>query len=388
MRRDPVCGMAGVIERHGRWFCSERCVREFEHRQSHHLPGTAEGGPPTHAGALSALRQVVGDPWIWTPLSGIALATLGWWWPGAAAVSATYVGYLEKMLGPLMLGLLLGGVIEHVVPRAYIVHWLAGPRKRVIVRSTLLGFLASACSHGCLALAVELYRKGASTPAVVSFLLASPWASLSLTFVLLSLFGWKGFIVVGAALLIAFITGILFQRLAERGLIERNPYTGTQEPLAVWQDLRARLSSYPWTVRQLVADARGVMAGTIPLGRMVLGWVQLGLVLSSVLGGLVPHGIVERFFGPTFVGLVLTLVVAAVVEVCSEGTAPIAFELYRQTGALGNAFVLLMGGVVTDYTELAVLWTAIGRRTVFWVLGITLPLVVTVGLLLNRLGVH
>ncbi|MEK7330417.1 MAG: permease, partial [Candidatus Eisenbacteria bacterium] len=44
-----------------------------------------------------------------------------------------------------------------------------------------VGFLASTCSHGCLALTIELYRKGASTPAVVSFLLASPWASMSLT---------------------------------------------------------------------------------------------------------------------------------------------------------------------------------------------------------------
>lgn len=328
------------------------------------------------------------DPWLWAPLSGLVLATLGWWWPGAAVVSETYVDYLDRMLVPLLLGLLLGGVIDHVVPRAYIVHFLSGPRTRVIIRSTLLGILASTCSHGCLTLAVELYRKGASTPAVVSFLLASPWASLSLTIILLSLFGLKGVVVVGAALSIAFITGVLFQRLAAWGLIESNPHTGTQEPLAMWQDLQRRWRGYPWTVRQLVTDVRGVVAGMIPLGRMVLGWVQLGLVLSSILGGLVPHGIVVRFFGPTILGLVLTLVVAAVVEVCSEGTAPLAFELYRQTGALGNAFAFLMGGVVTDYTELAVLWTTIGRRTVFWMLGITLPLVVTVGLLLNLLGVH
>jgi len=34
----------------------------------------------------------------------------------------------------------------------------------------------------------------------------------------------------------------------------------------------------------------------------------------------------------------VTLIVATIMEVCSEGTAPLAFELYRQTGAFGNAF--------------------------------------------------
>ena len=32
-------------------------------------------------------------------------------------------------------------------------------------------------------------------------------------------------------------------------------------------------------------------------------------------------------------------------------------------GALGNSFAFLMGGVVTDYTELGALWSNIGRRT-------------------------
>lgn len=27
--RDPVCGMTGTLERHGRWFCSERCAEAF-----------------------------------------------------------------------------------------------------------------------------------------------------------------------------------------------------------------------------------------------------------------------------------------------------------------------------------------------------------------------
>ena len=376
-RRDPICGMTGTIERHGRWFCSERCAAEFE--RPHHLPLGPEGRC-----SPSAKRQVVGDPWLWVPLTGLAMVTIGTWWPAADPVSTVYMEYLRKVGVPFLIGLLFGGFIDHFIPKEYIVKLLTGPRKRVIARSTLFGFLASSCSHGCLALTIELYRKGASIPAVVSFLLASPWASMSLTFILLSLFGLKGVTFIVGALLISFLTGLVFQRLARRGLIESNPNTSVVEAgFSIRRDIAERWRQYRWTPAQLAGDFRGVVGGMVPLGRMVLGWVQLGLILSAAFGTLIPHDLFERFLGPSLVGLLLTLLLAAVIEVCSEGTAPLAFELYRHTGAFGNAFAFLMGGVVTDYTELGALWMNIGKRTVLWLLLVTLPLVVGIGWLLN-----
>ena len=431
MQRDPICGMTGVIERHGQWFCSEHCVAEYQ-RRSRHLSARQRraGDAPNGVCGLpmAGRRQVVGDPWVWVPLSGLLLATAGSWWPAAAASSAIYIGYVRKVLAPLALGLLLGGMIDHFIPREYIIKLLSGSRKRVIVRATLLGFLASACSHGCLALTIELYRKGASTSAAVSFLLASPWASMALTLLLLSLFGVKGILIVAGALTIALLTGFIFQRLEHAGLVESNPITvtlpveprghapdtsrptlhmgrhparahdgpsaamavapGGMERFSIRQDLASRWQRYPWTAHQMFSDLQGVIAGMIPLGRMVLGWVQLGLMLSAILGACVPHGTFVRFLGPSVGGLLLTLAAAAAIEVCSEGTAPLAFELYRHTGAFGNAFAFLMGGVVADYTELGALWTAIGKRTVLWILLITLPMVIGLGLLLNLARVH
>lgn len=379
VRRDPICGMTGVIERHGHWFCSERCVAEYEQR-------TASGAA---ASCHIERRSWYSNPWVWVPLSGVAVATLGRWWPAAAPVSAVYLDYVHKVFVPFLVGLFIGGLVDYAIPKSYIVKWLSGPRKRVIARATLLGFLASSCSHGCLALTMELYRKGASTPAVVSFLLASPWASMSLTLILLSLFQLKGIAIIVSALVIAFLTGLIFQRLAKRRLIEVNPHTiEVAEDFSIWQDLARRWRARRWSLGQLADDLHGVIDGMLPLGRMVLGWVQLGLVLSAASGALIPHGMFERFMGPSLAGLLLTLLVATIIEVCSEGTAPLAFELYRHTGALGNAFAFLMGGVVTDYTELGALWTNIGRRTVLWLLLITLPMVIAIGLLLNWMSVR
>ncbi len=360
VERDPICGMPGTIERHGHRFCGTSCIAEFERRR---------GNPPV------VWRRWF-DPWVWVPVSGVAFVLAGERWSALASARAIYLAYLTMVAGPLAIGLLLGGLIDRFVPRESVIALLTGHRKRVIARSTLLGFLASSCSHGCLALAMELYRKGASVPAVVSFLLASPWASMSFTLMLLGFFGARGLLIIGGALGIAFVTGLIFQRLARRGLIEANPLTIVASAIA---------PSTPrqWTVQQLGADLVGVAQGIVPLGRMILGWVQVGLLAGALIGAFVPPHVFHRFFGPSLGGLLATLLAATVTEVCSEGSAPLAFELFRQTGALGNAFVFLMAGVITDYAELGAVWTNIGRRTVGWLLAVTLPLVLLLGWRLN-----
>ena len=354
--RDPICGMAGAIERHGHRFCSERCIAEFERRA-----------------ASPSKPAWWRDPWVWVPASAAVLAV----------VSPAYREYLQKVGVPFLIGLALGGLVDHFVPKSYIVKLLSGPGTGVIGRATVLGFLASTCSHGALALSIELYRKGASVPAVISFLLASPWASMALTFILLSLFGPPALWFIGGALAIAWLTGLIFQRLSARGLIDRNPNTTAVESLSIKEDIAERWRRYPWTADQLREDARGVLSGMVALGRMTMGWVQIGLGLSALLGAAMPQGAFTRFFGRSPLGLLATLGLAAVIEVCSEGTAPLAYELYRHTGALGNAFAFLMAGVVTDYTELALVWANIGRRSALWMLAVALPMVLLAGMLLN-----
>ncbi len=89
--------------------------------------------------------------------------------------------------------------------------------------------------------------------------------------------------------------------------------------------------------------------------------------------------------GPTIMGLIVTLVVATIIEVCSEGSAPMAFEIFRQTRAFGNSFVFLMAGVVTDYTEIGLLWHNVGRRVAIWLPIITVPQVVILGIIANAI---
>ena len=84
-------------------------------------------------------------------------------------------------------------------------------------------------------------------------------------------------------------------------------------------------------------------------------------------------------------GLLVTLVLATIIEICSEGSAPMSFEIFRQTGALGNSFVFLMAGVVTDYTEIGLIWHNVGRKTAIWLPLISVPQVIVLGIIANSL---
>ncbi len=292
--------------------------------------------------------------------------------------------YFRRIWWAILLGLALGGVIDRFIPREYISHFLAKPRKRTIFYSVILGFFMSACSHGILALSIELHKKGASNPAVVAFLLASPWANLPLTIMLIGFFGAKALYIIFCALLIAVITGFIFQFLQSKGLIEKNENVKQpQKEFSVLKDVKERINSYRFSLEKITQDIKGVFSGSISLANMVLWWILIGMGLAALSAAYIPQNIFRDYMGPTIAGLAITLIVATILEVCSEGTAPLAFEIYRQTAALGNAFVFLMAGVVTDYTEIGLLWHNVGKRVAIWLPIITVPQVVALGILAN-----
>jgi hypothetical protein len=118
---------------------------------------------------------------------------------------------------------------------------------------------------------------------------------------------------------------------------------------------------------------------------MVVWWILIGMILASFARAFVPTEIFHQFLGPTLLGLFITLIIATIIEVCSEGSSPLAFELYNQTGAFGNSFVFLMAGVATDYTEIGLIWSNIGKKAAIWLPIVTVPQIVLVGILFNIL---
>jgi uncharacterized protein len=292
--------------------------------------------------------------------------------------------YFKSIWLAVALGLFLGGLIDYYVPREYISKVLSRKSPGTIFTAVFLGFLMSACSHGILALSIQLHKKGASNSAVVSFLLASPWANLAVTMMLVSLFGLKGILIVLATMLVAVNTGFIFMFLEKNGLIEINKNTlEIPAGYSIKQDFYQRAKNYKLNYDSLKQDFKGVARGLIMLSQMVLWWILLGVLLASLAGTFIPVHFFHKFMNATFLGLITTLGLATVIEVCSEGSSPLAFEIYRQSGALGNSFTFLMAGVVTDYTEIGLLWSNVGRKVALWLPAVTVPQVLLLGYAFN-----
>ena len=295
--------------------------------------------------------------------------------PALSNLNESFIYYLSIIWWAVLLGLVLGGIIDHFVPDGFIFKFLGQRRKRTLIYAVFAGFLLSACSHGILALAIQLYKKGASIPAVITFLLASPWANLPITILLFGFFGWQAFLFIFGAMLVALITGFIFTLLEDRNLIEasNNP---------------ANAETYEWeAIKQfnLKHSMSQVGRSTISLANMVLWWILIGFMISVLIKTYVPHEWFMNYFGADFFGLLMTLLVATVIEICSEGSSPIAFEIFNQVGTLGNPFVFLMAGVVTDYTEIGLLWSNIGKRTAIYLPVIAVPQVLLLGILFNQI---
>ena len=296
--------------------------------------------------------------------------------PLLAPLNESMLQYLAIVWWAVLLGLVLGGIIDYFVPDGFVVRLLGGRSKLTLINAVLAGFLMSACSQGILAIAIQLYKKGAGVPAVITFLLASPWANLPMTILLFGFFGMKALLFVGGAMLIALITGLVFTVLDALQWIE-GPASDVNAGDVSWE----RVTNF-----DAKKSARGVLIGSISLANMVLWWILIGILAAALIGAYVPEHFFMEYMGPDLTGMLVTLLFATILEVCSEGTSPIAFEIFNKTAALGNPFVFLMAGVATDYTEIGLLWSNIGKRTAIWLPIVTVPQILLLGMWFNTLG--
>ncbi len=269
------------------------------------------------------------------------------------------------------------------VPREFVMSIL-GTRRGLpgILRATAAGVLLDLCSHGILMVGAKLYERGASTGQFVAFLVASPWNSFSLTLILIALVGlyWT-LLFIALSVFIAIVTGLLFELLEKRGVLSHNPHQiQLPENFRFWHEATTKLRDTSYST----AFFKTMLWSGILESRMVLRWILFGVLLASLLRAFMPVDIFANYFGPTVAGLGLTLLAATILEVCSEGSTPIAADLLTRAKAPGNSFAFLMAGVATDYTEVMVVKDAARSWKVALAIPLlTLPQIVLFGWLIN-----
>lgn len=291
---------------------------------------------------------------------------------------------MNKMWWGLALGILAVGVLGWV-PREWVASILGKPGSHQgIIRAMAAGLLLDLCNHGILLVAMKLYERGASLGQTLAFLIASPWNSLSLTLILASLIGipWTlAFLLFSGV--IAVITGLIVERMVHSGKLPANPnQVELPQGFHLWSEIRRTVKISKMNHTLLGKMLRAGLDGST----MILRWIFFGTVLAAAIRAFVPQEIFGEWFGPTWTGVLLTLAAATVIEVCSEGSSPIAADLVTRAHAPGNGFAFLMAGAATDYTEIMALKETTGFwKTTLILPALTLPQVVVVAWILNAM---
>lgn len=282
--------------------------------------------------------------------------------------SATCVALAAQSWWAILFGIGVMAVLAHT-PKELIAALLGKPGSlRGVLRATAAGVMLDLCNHGILMVGMGLYQRGASLGQTIAFLIASPWNSFSLTLLLTSLIGLKWtlvFLILSA--LIGIGTGYLVEVFTNIGWLPVNPHSIT---LPRDFSYRTSIRGMKPALRPTPANLRALLLRGIKDSRMLLRWVLLGFVMTAAVRSFMPPEWMHQHFGPTLWGLGLTLLTTTLLEVCSEGSAPLAAELLRTAKAPGNAFAFLMAGAATDYTEMMSLKSTTGR----WICALALPL--------------
>lgn len=269
----------------------------------------------------------------------------------------------------LLLGFLIAGVLHVFVPKRFYARYLSRENKLSVLWAALLGIPLPLCSCGVIPTAIGLKNERASKGAVGAFLIATPQTGIDSILATFSLLG-LGFAVVRpvAALVTGVCGGLLINRLV------RDDHSTTAEDCSCSVERGNRL----WRVLHY---AFVEMIEDIGLR------LTIGLLVAALISVAVPDEFFLTFGSQPLLQMLVILVVAIPMYICSTGSIPVAAALMMKGLSPGAALVMLMAGPAVNMASILVVKKSLGSRfTVVYLLTIVV-LSVVFGLLVNMLGI-
>lgn len=187
------------------------------------------------------------------------------------------------------------------------------------------------------------------------------------------------------SVLVALCSGYIFNLLVDNGELPENPYKYEEDTECTLSkgltEFLKNISFTPIGIIKIISN--GLKAGVI-----VIKWSAIGVIIVAIIRTFVSDSSYGAFFGPTAFGMIATLIIATLMEVCSEGMLPIATDLLTKGRAPGNSFMFLMAGVSTDYTEIMILKdTTKSWKIALFLPLVTVPQIIIISMLLNKIPV-
>jgi len=289
------------------------------------------------------------------------------------SIAAKSWSVMAIMAPYLLLGFFVAGVLGVFVPISFIERHLGKRGFLQIVKASLLGVPIPLCSCSVIPVATSLRKHGATQGATISFLTSTPQTGVDS---IAATWGLLGPLFTFFRTLIAFITGCICGAAVET-------FTPPAEESENGCDDKYCPSCNP---KKGIHQWKQVFAygfGTLPrdIGRALL----LGIVISGLLGALVPEDFFTRRLSSEWLSMIVVMGIGIPLYVCSTGSIPIALAMIGMGLSPGAALVFLVTGPATNAATITTVFKTMGRQAVGIYLATLAVCALSAGWLLNRI---
>ena len=269
----------------------------------------------------------------------------------------------------LLLGFFIAGVLHVFVPQRFYARYLSRNNKLSVVWAALLGIPLPLCSCGVIPTAIGLKNEKASKGAIASFLIATPQTGIDSILATFSLMG-LGFAIIRptAALITGVCGGLLVNRmLRDDDVVDIDSCScQTEKGNKVWRVLK-------YAYYDMLRD----------IGLRLI----IGLVVAALIQVAVPDEFFLQFGSQPLLQMLVLLVIAIPMYICSTGSIPVAAALMVKGLSPGAALVMLMAGPAVNLASILVVHKSMGRRFTSIYLMTIVAFAILFGLLLNATGI-
>ena len=273
-----------------------------------------------------------------------------------------------EMAPYLLLGFFIAGVLHVFVPQKFYANYLSRNNKLSVLWAALLGVPLPLCSCGVIPTAIGLRNEKASKGAVASFLIATPQTGIDSILATYSLMG-LGFAIIrpAAALITGVCGGLLVNRLVREDDVKEDVSASCQVESGnrIWRVLK-------YAYYDMLRD----------IGLRLL----IGLVVAALIQVAVPDEFFLSFGSQPLLQMLVILVIAVPMYICSTGSIPVAAALMMKGLSPGAALVMLMAGPAVNLASILVVHKSMGRRFTSIYLMTIVGFSVLFGLLLDATG--
>ncbi len=283
----------------------------------------------------------------------------------------------------LLLGLLAAGALRVLLPDELLLRLLGRGRARGVVVASLFGIPLPICSCGVVPVSLTMRRKGAGRGATMSFLVSTPETgvdSIALTF------GLMGPVMAIfrpiVALVTALVGGLILEAADDEAGGELDENLGEEPEPCTCED-GCDESPPPPAEGRLQAIVR---YGFGELLAELSTWLLLGLLLTAIVGALLPDDFLAgRALGAGLPAMLLMIAVGLPLYMCASSSTPLGAAFVAKGLSPGAALVFLLVGPATNLATITMVRRFYGDRFIRVYVGTVIVVSLVAGLALEWL---